>query len=155
VYVQQLVCFAVNFNPQKLALTSPTCSSRSVGIVRLQAKAIRSLVSLVYLLGVVRMTIHTLVILALTISNLKSVLFWDAKCRSALVYRRFEGTQCFHLHGQRIRQERYQQEEGSHACSRILAVFLLVLFFASEYGDITILRNFSELRPIGYFKSDL
>jgi hypothetical protein len=83
-----------------------------------------------------------LVVLALTISNLKSVVFWDVKCRSAEVYRRFGGTQCFHLHGQRVRQERIKQEEGSHACHRVLAGFLLALHFDPKYGDITILRNF-------------
>jgi hypothetical protein len=105
--------------------------------------------------SVVRLTTHTVVFLALTISNLKSVAFWNVKCRSVEVYRRFGGTQHFHLHGYRVRQERNQQEEGSLACRRILAGFLLALLCDPEYGDITILRNSGELLPICYLRSDL
>jgi hypothetical protein len=99
--------------------------------------------------------IFILVVLALTVSNLKGAAFWDVKCRSVEIHRRSGGTQCFYLHGQRVRQERYQQEEGNPAFHRIFPGFLLVLLFDPESGDITILRNFSEFLPIGYLKSDL
>jgi hypothetical protein len=66
--------------------------------------------------SVIRLMIYTLVVLALTISNPKIIASLDVKCRFVEVYRRFGGTQYFHLHGQTVRQERNQQEEGSSAC---------------------------------------
>jgi hypothetical protein len=53
----------------------------------------------------------------------------------------FEGTYRLHLQGRRIHQARNKQESGVE----LIAGFSLVLFFDTEYGDNTFLRNVSRL----------